>query len=92
MLSRLSSVRERYESESYNIRIKYEREISEAEAELRSILSADYKAKYKKKYESSLSSLEGFYEEFVKSLLSLNGKKRKRKSGYTKYEVNYDWE
>ena len=64
MLSRLSSVRERYESESYNIRIKYEREISEAEAELRSILSADYKAKYKKKYESSLSSLEGFYEEF----------------------------
>ncbi len=33
----------------------------------------------------------GFYEEFVKSLLSLNGKKRKRKSGYTKYEVNYNW-
>lgn len=34
----------------------------------------------------------GFYEEFVKGLLSLNGKKRKRKSGYTKYEVSYDWE
>ena len=34
----------------------------------------------------------GFYEGFVKSLLSLNGKKRKRKSGYTKYEVNYDWD
>ena len=35
---------------------------------------------------------EGFYEKFVKSLLALNGKKRKRKSGYTKYEVNYDWD
>lgn len=35
---------------------------------------------------------EGFYEEFVNSLLRLNGKKRKRKKGYTKYEVNYDWE
>lgn len=36
--------------------------------------------------------VEGFYEEFVKGLLRLNGKKRKRKKGYTTYEVNYGWE
>lgn len=35
---------------------------------------------------------EWYFEKFIKDLLSLNGKKRKRKSGYTKYEVNYDWE
>ena len=31
-----------------------------------------------------------FFEKFVKDLLSLNGKKRKRKNGYTTYKVEVE--
>ena len=31
-----------------------------------------------------------FFKKFIKDLLKLNGKKRKRKNGYTKYEVSIE--